>query len=359
MKETTRSVIRGTGSYIPEKVIGSEYFMDATFFENGVPLDKPNAEVINKFSQITGILERRYAGENELCSNIAARAAQMALNDSGIDKETLDYIIFCHNFGDIQPGSNRSDLLPSLASKVKQHLGIMNPDCVAYDIIFGCPGWVQGSIQADYYIRSGDARRVMVIGSETLSRIIDAHDRDSMIFADGAGAVIFEAGEEAEQNKGILAHKTQTFAMGHGNHLYMGKTNDPTADDANRFMKMNGRKLYEFAIVQVPLVIQKAIEKSGLALEDINIIFVHQANEKMDAAIMRNLFKLYGRNSVPQGLVPMTVSWLGNSSVATVPTLLDLVLHGQIKGYSVKEGDVAVFASVGAGMHINAFLYRF
>lgn len=349
----------GTGSYIPENVIGNEYFLDAAFFENGILLEKTNAEITDRFSQITGIRERRYAGENELSSTMGAMAAQRALNDAGIDKESLDYIIFSHNFGDIRPGSNRSELLPSLASKVKQHLGIVNPDCVAYDLIFGCPGWVEGSIQADYYIKSGDARRVMVIGSETLSRIIDPHDRDRMIFADGAGATIYGACEETGENKGMLGHKTRTFAVDHSSHLQMGASYGPIADQASRFMKMNGRKLYEFAIIQVPLVIKEAIEKSGLVLEDVNIVFVHQANEKMDAAIMRNLFKLYGRDSVPQGLVPMTVSWLGNSSVATVPTLLDLVLHGKVEGYSIKEGDVAVFASVGAGMHINAFLYRF
>ncbi|RZK61014.1 MAG: ketoacyl-ACP synthase III, partial [Pedobacter sp.] len=261
--------------------------------------------------------------------------------------------------------SNRTDILPSLAAKVKQQLGILNPDCVAYDIIFGCPGWVQGSIQADYYIKSGDAKRVMVIGAETLSRIIDPHDRDSMIFSDGAGAVIYEAKEEDSEKKGILAHKTETHAVNYGNLLIMGKGSNPEETSGNYYLKMNGRKLYEFAVVQVPQVIKKALDKAELSVEDVNIVFVHQANGKMDTAIMKRLFKLYGKDTVPENLVPMTISWLGNSSVvgnssvATVPTLLDLVLKEQVKGYKVKLGDVAVFASVGAGMHINAFIYRF
>lgn len=353
------TVIAGTGSYIPENIISGNEFLNSTFFENGNRLEKEISEVISKFSEITEIVERRYVSADQLSNQIGAIAAEKAIENAGIDKETLDYIIFCHNFGDIPEGSNRIDILPSLASKVKQQLGIVNPDCVAYDIIFGCPGWVQGSIQADYYIKSGDAKRVMVIGAETLSRIIDPHDRDSMIFSDGAGAVIFEAKEEAEQKTGILAHKTETHAVNHGNLLIMGQGAHPEETNGNLYLKMNGRKLYEFAVVQVPKVIKKAIDKAGLSVEDISIVFVHQANGKMDTAIMKRLFKLYGKDTVPENLVPMTISWLGNSSVATVPTLLDLVLNEQVKGYKVKAGDVAVFASVGAGMHINAFVYRF
>ncbi|WP_025141643.1 3-oxoacyl-ACP synthase III family protein [Pedobacter jeongneungensis] len=358
MSKVINTVIAGTGSYIPKNVISGNEFLNSTFFENGARLEKENSEIIHKFSEITEIVERRYVCPEQLSNHIGAKAAEIAIENAGIDKETLDYIIFCHNFGDIPLDSNRSDILPSLASKVKQQLGINNPDCVAYDLIFGCPGWVQGAIQADYYIKSGDAKRVMVIGAETLSRIIDPHDRDSMIFSDGAGAVIFEA-EESTEKKGILAHKTETHAVNHGNLLTMGKGSHPDETSGNFYLKMNGRKLYEFAVIQVPQVIKKAIDKAGLSVEDINIVFVHQANGKMDTAIMKRLFKLYDKDTVPENLVPMTISWLGNSSVATVPTLLDLVLKGEVKGYKVKAGDVAVFASVGAGMHINAFVHRF
>ncbi|MCZ4224072.1 3-oxoacyl-ACP synthase III family protein [Pedobacter rhodius] len=358
MSATINTVIIGTGSYIPENIISGNEFLNSTFFENGSRLEKENSEIIHKFSEITEIVERRYVCPDQLSNQIGAKAAEKAIQNAGIDKETLDYIIFCHNFGDIPLNSNRIDVLPSLASKVKQQLGISNTDCVAYDIIFGCPGWVQGSIQADYYIKSGDAKRVLVIGAETLSRIIDPHDRDSMIFSDGAGAVIYEGVNQTEK-KGILAHKTETHALHHGGLLTMGKGSNPEETGGNAYLKMNGRKLYEFAVIQVPQVIKKAIDKAGLTIEDVNIVFVHQANGKMDTAIMKRLFKLYNLDTVPENLVPMTISWLGNSSVATVPTLLDLVLKGQVKGYNVKEGDVAVFASVGAGMHINAFVYRF
>jgi 3-oxoacyl-[acyl-carrier-protein] synthase-3 len=351
------SVITGTGSYIPENIITGDHFMEASFFDNGIKLDKENIEIINKFSEITEIIERRYVDADLLNSNIAALAAKKALESAGADKESLDHIILCHNFGDIKAGSNRMDMLPSLAAKVKQMLAIENPDCVAYDVIFGCPGWLQGVIQADYLIRSGDAKKVMVIGSETLSRIVDPHDRDSMIFSDGAGAVIFEAKESAEPI-GIIAHKSQTFAS-HASLLIMGNSNNPDHNNGNTYLKMNGRKLYEFAVINVPQVVKKAIDKSGISIDKIKTVFIHQANGKMDNAIMKRLFKLYDLDTVPENLVPMTISWLGNSSVATIPTLIDLVLNGKVEGYSVKKGEYAVFASVGAGMHINAMVYKF
>ena len=359
MSKVINTVITGTGSYIPENIISGDKFLDSIFFENGSRLEKENEEIIHKFSEITEIVERRYACPEQLSNHIGAKAAEKAIEDAGIDKETLDYIIFCHNFGDIPLGSNRIDILPSLAAKVKQQLGILNPDCVAYDIIFGCPGWVQGAIQADYFIKSGDAKRVLVIGAETLSRIIDPHDRDSMIFSDGAGAVLFEAKDEAEVKKGILAHKTETHAVNYGNLLVMGKGSHPEETTGNFYLKMNGRKLYEFAVINVPQVVKKAIDKAGLDITDIKTVFIHQANGKMDHAIMKRLFKLYDVDCIPEKLVPMTISWLGNSSVATIPTLLDLVKKGKVEGYAVNKGEYAVFASVGAGMHINAFVYQF
>jgi 3-oxoacyl-[acyl-carrier-protein] synthase-3 len=357
-KSNLHSVIIGTGSYIPDNIVSGEAFLQSTFYENGLRLEKANQDIIDKFAEITEIKERRYIDEDLVSSNIATIAAQRAIDNAQIDKETLDHIIFCHNFGDVQLGSNRMDILPALAAKVKAELGILNPDCVSYDIIFGCPGWVQGSIQANYLIKSGDAKRVLVIGAEALSRIIDPHDRDSMIFSDGAGAVVYEA-RESESAIGIIAHKTQTHAVNYSALLVMGKSYNPSETNGNSYLKMNGRKLYEFAVIHVPQVVKAAIDKSGVGIENIKMVFIHQANGKMDSAIMKRLFKLYQLDTVPENLVPMTISWLGNSSVATIPTLLDLVLHNQVSGYAIKKGDYAVFASVGAGMHINAFVYRF
>jgi 3-oxoacyl-[acyl-carrier-protein] synthase III len=352
------SVIVGTGSYIPDHVVTNKAFENNQFYEaDGSKLYKKNESVLKKFSEITGIHERRYAGADQTCSDLAFLSAVDAFNTSEIDRETLDYIIVAHNFGDVASQSNRTSLVPSLASRVKAMLKIENPDCVAYDIIFGCPGWIEGVIQADCFIRSGMAKRCMVIGAETLSRMIDPHDRDSMIYADGSGAVILEA---STAQKGILSHKTRTYATDHSHLLRMDASYAGfTGDENDRFLKMNGRKVYEFALTNVPLVMKETIEKANLRLKDISKVLVHQANDKMDQAILQRLFHLFDQDVIPQGIMPMTIGALGNSSVATVPTLLDLTLKGKLDGQKVDDGDHVLFASVGAGMNINALVYRF
>lgn len=253
--------------------------------------------------------------------------------------------------------SNRVNIVPSLASKVKALLKIRNPDCVAYDLPFGCPGWIEGFIQANCFIKAGDAKRCLVIGTETLSRVIDPHDRDSMIFSDGAGAMVLESTRDTSQ--GVLSHKTQTHAVDHAMLLNMGCSNNPAYENrSDLFLKMNGRKVYEFALNHVPLVIKEALDKANVHLRDIRKILIHQANEKMANAIAERLFKLYDLN-IPEHIVPMTIGFLGNSSVATVPTLLDLILKGRLQNHKIMKGDKVVFASVGAGMNINALVYQF
>ena len=351
-------VITGTGSHIPDVVVSNGSFLHTQFFDkDGSKLDKSNKAIIEKFAAITGIEERRYAPSNNNASDLAYLAAVEAIKNSGIDQETLDYIIVAHNFGDVAFETNRTSQVPTLASKVKALLRIENPDCVAYDLPFGCPGWVEGVIQANYFIKSGDAKKCLIIGAETLSRIVDPHDRDSMIFSDGAGAVILEAAESPV--KGILSHKTQTHALGYLTALNMGHSSSHVANGTkDMYIKMAGRKVYEFALTHVPDVIKSALDKAGVTIDAISKVLIHQANEKMDTAILTRLFQLYNRTDIPENLMPMTIHKLGNSSVATVPTLLDLLLKGQLEGHSVKEGDTIVMASVGAGMNINAIVYK-
>lgn len=352
-----QSVIVATGSYIPEIKVSNRDFITHTFYEkDGLPIKKDTALIVDKFKSITGIEERCYARADQKASDLGYLAAQQALESSGIDKESLDYIIVAHNFGDVTYKSNRVDLVPTLASRVKYLLQIKNPDCVAYDLPFGCPGWLEGVIQANYFIRSGDAKRCLVIGAETLSRIIDPHDRDSMIYADGAGAVILEA---AKNGKGILSHKTQTHASEHAMLLSMDHSFKNQENNDDLFIKMNGRKLYEFALTHVPQVVKTALDKVNTHISEISKILIHQANEKMDEAIVQRLFKLYDLEFTNPSIMPMSISRLGNSSVATIPTLLDLVLKGKMKDQSINAGDKVVFVSVGAGMNINAVVYQF
>ena len=360
MSKEIHSIIIGTGSYIPTGRVHNESFLSNQFYDSdGKKLDKTNEEIIEKFAEITGITERRYVTDNLVTSDISFLAAKDALESSKIDKESLDYIIVAHNFGDVRAHNKRSDFVPSLASRVKQKLGIENPKTIAYDLPFGCPGWLQGMIQSDYYIKSGDAKRTLVIGAEVLSRISDPHDRDTMIYADGAGATIVEAITSPDNSgMGILSHAARSDTLKHAYMLQMGESYYPDYQGNELFLKMDGHKLYEYALRTVPLVVRESLVKVGLSLGDINKVLLHQANAKMDEAILKRLYKLYGEKEVPPYVMPMIISWLGNSSVATLPTLLDLLLKGKLDNHELKKGDVVVFASVGAGMNINSMVYR-
>lgn len=350
-------IITGVGSYIPETEISNADFNRHEFLdEEGNPLASPNETIISKFRDITGIVARRYANPEMLSSDMAFIAAQRAIDNAGIDAETLDYIILAHNFGDVKQGAIQSDILPSLATRVKQKLQIKNPKCVAYDILFGCPGWLEGILQANAFLKSGMAKKCLVIGAETLSRVVDPHDRDSMIYSDGAGATVVELSES--ENNGILAFESATYAYEEANYLFFGNSYNKEHDPDVRYIKMHGRKIYEFALSKVPLAMKSCLDKSGIEIGDVKKILIHQANEKMDEAIINRFYKLYGR-SAPQHIMPMSIHELGNSSVATIPTLFDLLINGKLEGHTIEKGDVVIFASVGAGMNINAFVYRY
>jgi 3-oxoacyl-[acyl-carrier-protein] synthase-3 len=349
--------IIGIGSYIPNKEVSNTDFDKHVFLnEDGTPFGYPNEVVIKKFKGITGIENRRYAETQHNASDLAFFAAEKALENANIDRETLDYIIFAHNFGDVKSGTHQTDILPSLATRVKNKLDIKNPRCVAYDILFGCPGWIEGVLQANAFIKSGMAKRVLVIGAETLSRVVDDHDRDSMIYSDGAGASILEASED--EATGLLSYESATFANDEANFLYFGKSYNPDLDPDIKYIKMYGRKIYEFALSQVPIAMKSCLDKSGIGIDEVKKILIHQANEKMDEAIIDRFYKLYDKTA-PKDIMPMSIHDLGNSSVATVPTLYDLILQGKIENHEINKGDVIIFASVGAGMNVNAFVYRY
>ena len=353
----TGVVLDGVGSCIPTRIVKNDAFLGAEFYtESGEPFPDDNEVIIRKFEKITGIKERRYAEKGQTCSDLAAVAAQEALANSSVSAEDLDYIILAHNFGNLDLEDNRTDMMPSLAARVKNALGIANPSTTCYDIIFGCPGWLQGAIQATQMIRCGDAKAVMVIGAETLSNIVDVYDRDSMIFSDGAGATIFRA---SETSNGYLSQASRTDARHEIEYLEMGPSYNPqVAKSKGRFIKMKGRKIYEYALTEVAAAIKCAIDRAGLDLSDISKVLIHQANAKMDEAILLKLFKIYGIKADPFEIMPMTIERLGNSSVATIPTMLDLIQKGKIEGHELKPGDKVIFASVGAGMHINAMVFE-
>jgi 3-oxoacyl-[acyl-carrier-protein] synthase-3 len=354
-----QTVITGTGCYIPPIVKTNLEFVHQTFFaEDEKKIDAPGEEIVEKFKEITGIEERRYAEEKTTASDMAVWAAQKAIEQSGVDPEQLDQLIVAHNFGNVVQGTIQTDVLPALASRVKHGLGIKNPACVAYDILFGCPGWLQGVIQADAFIKAGVAKKALVIGTETLSRVVDHFDRDSMIFSDGAGATILESQPANALHSGILSASVQSHCMDEAYYLFFGKSNQPASSEEVRYIKMKGRKVYEYAMQNVPAAMKDCLDKAGVSIQEVKKVFIHQANEKMDEGIIKRLFRLYGLKETPAHIMPMSIHKLGNSSVATIPTLFDLVCKGHWKEHELHPGDIVLFASVGAGMNINAVCYR-
>lgn len=354
-------LITGTGSYVPTGIKTNEDFSANVFYNDaGEAYDATHDEISEKFVAITGIRERRYVSDDLVASDIGSEAAAKAIEDAGIDKEEIDQIIVAQNFGDVPKHTIQTDTIPSIASRIKHNLGIENPGCVAYDVLFGCPGWIQGLIQANSYIRSGLSRKCLVVGTETLSRVVDMHDRDSMIYADGAGACVLEM-VEGETQEGILSSSMATFTRKEAYYLYLGKSNYKGSDPNVRYIKMHGRKIYEFALTHVPQAMKTCLERANADISEVKKIFIHQANEKMDDEIIRRFYRMFKIKDVPDDITPMNIHVLGNSSVATVPTLFDQVRKGEglDKHHKLEKGDLLMFASVGAGMNINAIAYRY
>ena len=348
------SIITGTGNYIPSSKIPNRHFLGHEFYRSdGIKIKKATIDIINKLEEITCINERRYVTDDLNTSDIAFVAAERALENT--DRESLDYIIVAQNLGDVRADSSRSDMIPTIAARVKHKLKIKNPYTVAFDIPFGCPGWLHGMILADYYIKSGDAKKVLVIGAEILSRVTDPHDVDCMIFADGAGAALVEA---TDRNTGVLSHITRSDTFENAYLLSTGRSYNPDYAGDELFVKMNGHEIYKYAIRTVPVVVKQSLDKAGLTLTDVKKVLVHQANQKMDEAILERLLKLYHTKNIPDNLMPMTISWLGNSSVATLPTMFDLLQRGKLDNHKLYPGDIVIFTSVGAGMNINSVVYR-
>lgn len=351
------SVITGTGSYIPPIIKTNRDFAAHNFYsEDHKRINTDPAEVVEKFRLITGIEERRYAEADMNTSCMGSIAAKAAIEDAGCDIETIDQIIVAHNFGNVLKHTIQTDVLPALASRIKHDLQIKNPSCIPYDILFGCPGWIQGLIQAHAYFKAGVAKKCLVVGTEALSRVLDFYDRDSMIFSDGAGACVLEYNEGS--NSGILSVAVQAHCGEEVDYLYLGKSNYPDSDPRIRYIKMKGRKVYEYAMKYVPQAMKDCLDNANVDIGELKKVFIHQANEKMDEGIIKSMYKLYGSKTVPENIMPMSIHTLGNSSVATVPTLFDMVRKNKMEAHQLQPGDIVLFASVGAGMNINAVCYR-
>ncbi|CAI9429182.1 3-oxoacyl-[acyl-carrier-protein] synthase 3 [Candidatus Ornithobacterium hominis] len=353
------AVITGSGHFLPENIIENDYFLNHTFFdEKGEKIQKSNQETIQKFEEITEIKSRRYAEPELQNSDMAAIAGGRALQDAGVDKETLDYVIVASNYGNISHGQGLADVMPSMSARVKNKLGIKNNACRPYDMTFGCPGFNEALILATQFIKAGLAEKILVIGSDMISRAVDPYDRTAMIFADGAGAVILE-NKKSDQECGVLHYLTISDNLEELDYLTNGPSLNTEYKGASKSVSMKGRKVYEYALKKVPAAMHRLIEQAGVDVKEIKKILLHQANAKMDHAMVKRFYKLNGISDAPKDIAPMTVQDFGNSSVATVPTMFDLVRKNQLGNHQFYPDDKIILASVGAGMNINALLYHF
>lgn len=352
------TVITGSGHFLPEKIVKNIDFSNYEFYdEQGERIEKPVEEIIQKFQEITEIEERRYADEKLFTSDMAVLAAERAIADAGINKEELDYIVVANNYGDIDSVYRQVDNMPSVATRVKHKLGIKNNRCRPYDMLFGCPGWIEGLILVHHLFQSGTAKKALVIGADTLSRAVDPHDRTAMIFADGAGAVVVEA-KESDKKEGIISYDTISDSLDEMTYLLNDQSLKEGYEGSKINIKMRGRKVYEYALRKVPALMKRVIDNCGLHINDIQKVLLHQANAKMDHAMIQRLFKLYNIHEIPSNVAPMTVQKFGNSSVATVPTMFDLIAKKQLGNHEFHSGNHIVLGSVGAGMNINAIVYK-
>lgn len=354
-----KTIIAATGTHLPERRIENSFFLDRTFLNpDGSSIPKSTEEMVAKLEQITGIKERRYISEKGDSVPLMTKACQNTIDSWGEDKNLIDGIIVAHNAGNMLEGRQGFHTVPNMAALLKHSLRIENHECFAYDILFGCPGWVQGIIQAHQAIQMGDAKNVLVVGIEVASRLVDPYDLDSMILADGCGAAIITA-DVPEMQGGIISYATYSHALDDVSCIYLDKSYNKEWNDPTLF-KMNGKDVYKYATTWVPKIIKKALDKAGMNASDVDMFLFHQANGKMLHAFANNLAQMYGIEGLSfEGKIPVTIDFTGNTSVATIPTMLDLILKGKLEGYNIKPGMKVVFASVGAGMHCNAMVYQF
>ena len=353
-----KTIIKGTGHYLPERVIENSYFLGSRFMDkNGQLNPKPTDQIIEKLETITGIKSRRYVNEDEDSVPLMTRASNQAIQDAGIDKEEIDGIIVSHNAGNMLPGGKGYHTIPNMAALLKHSLGIKNYKCFAYDILFGCPGWIQGMVSAHQSIQMKDARNVLVVGIEVASRFVDIYDLDSMILADGCGATVVSVTDQT--GGGVISYATYSHAQEDVSCIYQSASYNKEVDNFSLF-KMNGREVYKYATIWLPRVIKEALDKANLTASDVSMFLFHQANGKMLHAIAHNLAEMYHlKNLTFEGKIPTTIEFTGNTSVATIPNMLSMIRKGELGEFKINEGDIVVFASVGAGMHCNAMVYQF
>jgi 3-oxoacyl-[acyl-carrier-protein] synthase-3 len=321
---TTRAVVRGVGHYLPDRVVPNAEFEKS--------LDTSDEWIVSR----TGIERRHFAAEGQTTSDLAARAARAALADAGLTPDDIDALIVATSTADLT--------FPSAATMVQAELGMTKG--FAFDVQAVCAGFVFAMANANALIVSGQAKRALVIGAETFSRILDWTDRGTcVLFGDGAGAVVLEAAEGAgnSTDRGILAADLNSDGR-FKDILYV---DGGVSTQTTGHLRMQGKEVFRHAVEKLAQTAHTALDKAGLSSADVDWIVPHQAN-------LRIIKSTAQRMQVPMERVVVTVQDHGNTSAASIPLALSVARHnGQIK-----DGDLVVMEAIGGGLAWGALVLR-
>ena len=322
---TKRSVVLGVGHYLPERVVPNAEF-------------EAKVETSDEWIRSrTGIERRHFAAEGETTSVMGTRAAERALESAGLSAQDIDAIIVATSTPDLT--------FPSTATMIQSNLGMTRG--FAFDIQAVCAGFVYALVNADALIHSGQARRILVIGSETFSRILDWEDRTTcVLFGDGAGALVLEAREGAgdSSDRGILASDLNSDGR-HREILYVD--GGVSSSQSSGHLRMAGREVFRHAVEKLARTAETALEKAGLGDEQVDWIVPHQANLRIIKATAQKM-------NLPLDRVVVTVQDHGNTSAASIPLALSVgVERGQIK-----KGDLLVTEAIGGGLAWGSVVLR-
>jgi len=321
---TRRAVVRGIGHYLPQRVVPNAEFERT--------LETTDAWIRSR----SGIERRHFAAPDQTTSDLATRAAQAALADAGLTGDEVDAIVLATSTADLT--------FPSAATMVQEAIG--NTSGFAYDVQAVCAGFVYALANADALIASGQAERVLVIGAETFSRILDWTDRGScVLFGDGAGALVLEAAEGAgtPADRGILA----TDLKSDGRFRDLLYVDGGVSMGSAGVLRMQGKEVFRHAVEKLAATAETALTRAGLGHDDVDWVVPHQANIRIIEATARKL-------ALPMDRVVVTVQDHGNTSAASIPLALSVgVQRGQIK-----RGDLVVTEAIGGGLAWGAVVLR-
>ena len=320
-----RSVVRGVGSALPRRI------MKNTDFEGVL---ETSDEWI---AQRTGIRQRHVASDDETTASLGEAAARAALDHAGLTPDDIDLIVLAT--------STPNNTFPATAVEIQYRLGMRHG--FAFDMQAVCSGFVYAVTTADLYIRGGLAKRVLVIGSETFSRILDWTDRSTcVLFGDGAGAIVLEAaeGEGTVSDRGVLAASLRSDGI-HKEKLYVD--GGPSTTGTVGVLRMEGREVFKHAVGMITDVIEATFAQAGITAEDLDWFVPHQANKRIIDASAKKL-------GIAEEKVVVTVDVHGNTSAASVP----LALAVAVADGRIKKGDLVMLEAMGGGFTWGAVLVR-